>query len=209
MGGQSVELTNELVARRLEGIRKALISFYKSARPVSSADVTCDECGNSFPVLTSGDEREIFVSHFLRQLLPPHYRIGSGVITDAGGQLSTQLDIVVELPFTPSFSFLTTSPRTYLADTVGAVIEVKSSLQGYLTGNKQGNVEQKFIKGATKYRPLAEIEREVIVVDEMVKRHEQDEDSFQADVSYHCSRTIPSYIVGYTGWKRSPMTRFC
>jgi hypothetical protein len=128
-------MTNNLVLQRLEGVRKALVAFCKSGAKIDkSTSVT-------------GDEREAFVSHFLCQMLPPQYRIGSGVITDAQQRMSTQLDIVIELPFAPSFSFVPSTPRVYLADTIGAVIEVKSNLKGYLTGAKRGSAEEKLITG--------------------------------------------------------------
>jgi hypothetical protein len=159
-------MANELILQRLEGVRQALVALFESGTKLSThSDII-------------GDEREIFVSHFLIQILPPHYRIGSGVITDAQGSKSTQLDIVIELPFTPSFSFVASTPRVYLADTIGAVIEVKSDLEGYLTGTKAGNAERKFIIGSTgkgrekkckdreeKYKPLKEIKRNVLVVE--------------------------------------------
>lgn len=75
----------------------------------------------------TGREREVFVHAFLEKILPPSMRVGAGVITDASGITSGQLDIVVELPLSVSFPIVGEN-RHYLADTVGAVIEVKSDL---------------------------------------------------------------------------------
>jgi len=75
----------------------------------------------------TGREREVFVHAFLEKILPPSMRVGAGVITDASGVTSGQLDIVVELPLSVSFPIVGEN-RHYLADTVGAVIEVKSDL---------------------------------------------------------------------------------
>lgn len=179
-------MTNQFVVNRLEGVRKGLLAFFESG------------VGQS---LISGDEREIFISHFLSQVLPPQYRIGSGLITDAEGQLSTQLDVVIELPFTPSFSFLATTPRLYLADTIGAVIEVKSSLAGYLTGSGDGTAEKKFITGSDKFNALVEIKREVWVVD---KAKVVDK---ELKTEGHVSEIIPSYIVGYIGQKEKALRK--
>lgn len=170
-------MTNQFVVNRLEGVRKGLLAFFESGVGQSSI---------------SGDEREIFISHFLSQILPPQYRVGSGLITDAQGKLSTQLDIVIELPFTPSFSFLATTPRLYLADTIGAVIEVKSSLKGYLTGSGDSTAEKKFVTGSSKFTALVEIKRKVLVVDKAKVDKELKTEG-------HVSETIPSYIVGYIG----------
>lgn len=81
-----------------------------------------------------GGEREIFVSHFLRHVLPPIYRFGSGDATDRTGQKSGQLDIVIEYPFGPSLPAVSSSDiRLYLAETVAAVVEVKSNLASQWT----------------------------------------------------------------------------
>ena len=175
-------MTNKLLLQRLEGVRQALVALFESSTKLSThTDVI-------------GDEREIFVSQFLGQILPPQYRIGSGVITDAQGKISTQLDIVIELPFTPSFSFIASTPRVYLADTIGAVIEIKSNLKGYLTGAKQGNAEKKLITGSGNYEPLKRLERDVMVVDSKTRQLMK-------------SKTIPAYVVGYKGQKKDTLRK--
>ncbi|WP_295193383.1 DUF6602 domain-containing protein [uncultured Brevundimonas sp.] len=75
----------------------------------------------------TGREREVFVHAFLEKILPPSMRVGAGVITDARGVTTGQLDVVVELPLSVSFPIVGEN-RHYVADTVGAVIEVKSDL---------------------------------------------------------------------------------
>jgi hypothetical protein len=61
-------------------------------------------------------------------VLPPIYRFGTGVITDVGGNLTGQVDIVMEFPLTASFPMPAGKQRLYLAESVAAVIEVKSNL---------------------------------------------------------------------------------
>lgn len=172
-------MANELILQRLTGVRDMLVALYQSSNQVL----------NQHPSII-GDEREIFVSHFLSQILPPHYRIGNGVITDRDGNKSTQLDVVIELPFAPSFSFLDGMPRIYLADTIGAVIEIKSDLNGYLAQDKgkSGNVREKLIEGTGSYTALRNIKRNVLIA--------KDKDLVQ-------SFTIPTYIVGYQGFEKA------
>jgi hypothetical protein len=64
--------------------------------------------------------------------------------------MSGQLDIVVERPFAPSFCFPGLSQRTYLADNVAAVIEVKSDLS-----SQWGEIESKVQQiRRSDYRPV-------------------------------------------------------
>lgn len=169
-------MANKLILQRLEGVRDMLIALYQSSDKVLSQQHSS----------ITGVEREIFVSHFLRQILPSHYRIGSGVITDAQGRKSTQLDVVVELPFAPSFSFFDGMPRIYLADAIGAVIEIKSELMG--------NVDEKFIHGKLNetgeadYTALQRIKRDVKVQTKVGR--------------VRPSYTIPAYVVGYKGFAK-------
>lgn len=77
-----------------------------------------------------GIEREQFVKNFLSEVLPPPYRLSSGEITDRKGNITGQLDIVVEYPFLPSLPvFGAKNPRLYLSDAVAVIIEVKSDLK--------------------------------------------------------------------------------
>jgi hypothetical protein len=80
-----------------------------------------------YPAPVTGFEREVFITAFLEKILPPSSRIGTGVIADATGAKTGQVDIVIELPLSLSFPISEWS-RLYLANSVGAVIEVKSDL---------------------------------------------------------------------------------
>ena len=87
--------------------------------------------GLGLPSAVVGVEREAFISEVLSAVVPPSYRIGTGVATDRNGEVSTQLDIVIENPRSVSFPMSAAStPRVYLGDTILCVIEVKSNLAG-------------------------------------------------------------------------------
>jgi hypothetical protein len=105
---------NRGLADRLEGIRRVLVEQGRAARSMSSA--------------TKGREREIFVNEFLSKVFPPQFRLGNGDIIDSSDARSGQVDLVVELPFFPSFPIPGSAPRLYLAEGVAAAIEVKSDL---------------------------------------------------------------------------------
>jgi hypothetical protein len=105
---------NEHVIERLEGIRQTLVAQGTAGKPLASA--------------SKGDERETFVREFLGKVFPPQFRFGTGTISDSTGKLSGQADIVIELPFFPSFPVPAGDVRLYLAEGVAAVIEVKSNL---------------------------------------------------------------------------------
>jgi hypothetical protein len=59
----------------------------------------------------------------------PTFRFGSGDATDVAGHRSGQLDVVVEYPFSPTLPAVGSGERTrlYLAESVAAVVEVKSN----------------------------------------------------------------------------------
>lgn len=105
---------NKFVASRMQAIQAVLMAHYDG-----SIDL---------PAAMKGSERETFIHEFLEKVLPEIYRFGKGAITDSNSAISGAVDIVIELPFTPSFPMPTTSDRLYLAESVGAVIEVKSDL---------------------------------------------------------------------------------
>jgi hypothetical protein len=110
-------MPNEYVVQRLMGMQSILNGVHQSGGGLSSA--------------TIGQERAAFIDQFLSGVLPPIYRFGSGDATDAAGNKSGQLDVVVEYPFAPSLPIVGAGQsRLYLAESVAAVIEVKSNLAG-------------------------------------------------------------------------------
>jgi len=78
---------------------------------------------------TKGLERQEFIDKFLSQVLPNPFRFGTGDATDTNGAKSGQLDVVIEFPFGPSLPIVGgTTSRLFLAETIAAVIEVKSNV---------------------------------------------------------------------------------
>ncbi len=87
------------------------------------------QAGSSLSNNSRGNERQGFIDSFLGNVLPPLYRFGTGDATDAHGARSGQLDVVVEYPISPSLPVTGGSAtRLYLAESIAAVIEVKSDV---------------------------------------------------------------------------------
>jgi hypothetical protein len=105
---------NEHVLARLEGIQNMLMGAYQASHTLSSA--------------TKGSEREDFVEQFLSEVLPTPFRFGRGDVTDTFGNRSGQVDVVVEYTFLPSLPLVGGGERLYLAESVAAILEVKSDL---------------------------------------------------------------------------------
>lgn len=124
---------------------------------------------------TKGVERQTFIDSFLSQVLPSHFRFGTGDATDRDGAKSGQLDVVVEYPFVPSLPIVgSEKTRLYLAEGISAVIEVKSDV-----GGQWSEVEHTA-------RQLSALKRQ-----------------YGSGVSFGPRATphIPFFVVGYTGWK--------
>jgi hypothetical protein len=132
--------------------------------------------GASMSASSKGQERQQFIDHFLAHALPPIYRFGSGDATDASGHRSGQLDVVIEHPFAPNLPIGAGQPtRLYLAEAVAAVVEVKSDLAGQWEEAK---------RTANAVAPL--------------RRNF----ALSMSMGQAPSPTLPTYIVGYTGWKK-------
>ncbi|WP_414545206.1 DUF6602 domain-containing protein [Nostoc sp. CCY0012] len=160
---KSIEMTiyegNKYILGRLQGIQMMLMAAHKGSAIASNN--------------TKGKERESFINLFLSNILPPHFRFGSGEITDLSGNLSGQLDIVIEYPLLPSIQVPTSSAETrlYLAEGVAAAIEVKSDLIGQWQQVKQTSEKVKQLRRRfSASRGLA-------------------------------PNSVPLFAVGYTGWK--------
>ncbi len=107
---------NKYLLSRLEGIRASLLAQHLG--------------GRGLPNATIGSEREVFLRDFLGRVFPTSFRFTSGAITDSSGLITGQIDVAVEYPFLPSFPMPTSGERLLLAESVAAVIEVKSDLVG-------------------------------------------------------------------------------
>ncbi|MFQ3578265.1 MAG: DUF6602 domain-containing protein [Verrucomicrobiia bacterium] len=105
---------NQHLIQRLTAIQQALMAQHQG--------------GTGLPSAVIGNERETFLREFLQKVFPSHFRFTGGVITDAAGRLSGQVDIAVEYPFIPSFPMPASPERLVLAESVLAAVEVKSDL---------------------------------------------------------------------------------
>jgi hypothetical protein len=159
---------NQHLATRLSSIRDALMAHYKG--------------GRGLPTVMAGSERETLLDKYLQQVLPPIYRFGRGTITDSKGGRSGGLDIVMELPFAPNFPMPAGDQRLYLAESVAAVIEVKSNLS-----SQWSEVESTVAAVKTLRRDLREPERYVEATPPAT------------EPQLKISDIIPCYVVGYMG----------
>ncbi len=129
-------MPNNHVLQRLAGIQTILNGVHQSSATMSSS--------------SKGTERESFIDEFLSKVLPPIYRFGTGDATDISGNRSGQLDVVIEYPFSPSLASVgSSSSRLYLAESVAAVIEVKSTIssqwaQAQQTASQLSTVRRQF-----------------------------------------------------------------
>jgi hypothetical protein len=154
-------MPNNFVLQRLTGIQQTLVGVHGSGVPMSAS--------------SKGAEREAFIDSFLRNVLPPLFRFGGGDATDAAGRRSGQLDVVVEYPFSPSLPSVGGATRLYLAESVAAVVEVKSDISAQF---------DEAVRTADQLSPL--------------------ERTFGASVSFGPgpSKHIPLFVAGYTGWAK-------
>jgi hypothetical protein len=103
------------IVKRLQGTSNIMESLYNA--------------GAGFKNTTDrGNEREIFVSEFLRKCIPAAVDIGTGEIIDNFGTQSGQIDVVIESALRPSFGIPASEAKLYMAHSVAMVIEVKSIL---------------------------------------------------------------------------------
>jgi hypothetical protein len=107
-------LPNQYLVERLQGIQAALMAHHAGGTPMPNA--------------SKGSERETFLREFLSKVFPETFRFGTGAITDSAGKRSGQLDIVIEYPILPSFPMPGGADRLYLAESVAAVLSVKSNI---------------------------------------------------------------------------------
>lgn len=129
--------------------------------------------GSTLSSSSKGAEREAFVNGFLKEVLPPPFRFGTGDATDQLGARSAQLDVVIEFPLVPSLPLTSGAPRLYLAEGIVAVLEVKP------------NVAAQWDEVVSTACQLAKLTR-----------------TYGSGVSIgpRAGQKIPIYAVGYRGW---------
>jgi hypothetical protein len=159
---------NEYVKSRMKSIQDSLRATYRG--------------GAGMPTAMVGGERELVLHGLFREVLPPIYRFGQGAITDATGYLTGQVDLVMELPFGPSLPMPAGSHRLYLAESVAAVVEIKSDLSSQWD----------------------EVERTVGRVRQLTRDLRQPQglalqSSPEPDNRIAAIRGIPCYVVGFRG----------
>ena len=162
---------NPHIDSRLHGIHSVLCSAFEAGALLSSA--------------SKGYEREAFISLFLSEVLPPIYRFGTGDITDALknddlSRKSGQIDIVIEMPWAPSFPTpIGIGARLYPSEAVGTAIEVKSNLYSQWP---------EVIRTAKALEPLRQKLSGISV------------DGGSLSIKDKTEEPIPLYAVGYEGW---------
>jgi len=180
---------NRHIMSRLEAIRMGLLNAYYGGCTMSAA--------------TKGTERELFVDSFLSEVFPPHFRFGSGDITDSEENKSGQLDIVMEYPNLYSFPMGQASPRLYLAESVAAVIEVKSNLSAQWSEVEDTAKKTKLLKRRFEDYRMRELADRYDALD----TDEAKLSAYKLRETASCLNAppekIPMFVVGYTGWARS------
>jgi hypothetical protein len=125
---------------------------------------------------TKGQERAAFIDQFLSQVMPLPYRFGTGDATDADGNRSGQLDVVVEYPFAPSLPLGLGTSRLYLAEGVAAVVEVKSDAAG-------------------QWNEALHTASQLVAVTRVF--------GFAMVMGNAPTPKIPLFVAGYTGWEQA------
>ena len=160
-------MPSRIVLGRLKSIVETLLAAHRGGADVSPA--------------SKGREREVFINMVLGNIISQPFRIGSGEIVDQNDQLSGQVDIVIEYTNTLSFpSVYPHSERLYLAESICAVVEVKS------------NVAAQWAEARQKAEKINALSRKVGVT---------------AYTGFRPPDKIPVFVVGYDGWVNATTAR--
>jgi hypothetical protein len=156
--------------------------------------------GSSMSAASKGRERERFVNSFLSQVFPPHFRFGSGDITDSAENKSGQIDVVIEYPNLYSFPILQSAPRLYLAEGVAVALEIKSDLSKQwpeikATADKTKSLKRRF----EDYRMREKADRYDAIGDDQSKLRAYELRQAASDLIAP-PEDIPLFVVGYNGW---------
>jgi len=156
-------MASDALKERLVGIQAILSGVHRSGAGLTSA--------------TKGAERAVFLDGLLSAVLPAPFRFGTGDAIDQAGRRSGQLDVVVENAFCPSLPLAPGSPlRLYLAESIAAVIEVKS------------DIASQWDEVRRTAAALAPLRREL-------RGHSY--------VGQAPTSRIPFFAVGYSGWSKA------
>lgn len=179
-------MVNPYIVQRLQGLLAGLNATYAATAASASA--------------SKGAGRANFIDSFLRQVIPPNWRVSTGgEITNTRGMKTGELDIIVENGFFPSLPVIgIESTRLFLAEGVAAVIEIKSDLRGQWeevlsTGQKLREIDRQIGGG------IAGSPGGPIVIQVPGDFSGRGFPKFE-DPQMRIRREIPYFVVGYTGW---------
>ncbi|WP_447888760.1 DUF6602 domain-containing protein [Serratia fonticola] len=177
---------------RLNVFLKAINATFEATKTSSSA--------------AKGAGRANFVNSFLRQVVPAGWRIStSGEVTDSYGEITGELDIILENGFFPSLPVVgIESSRIFFAEGVAAVIEVKSNLKGQwgealATGNKLNRIKRKISTGT-----MSSSARGPVILMVPGKSSNENIGSIQdmGVEKFKVVTKVPYFVVGYSGWDK-------
>ncbi|RYY74602.1 MAG: hypothetical protein EOO52_13640 [Gammaproteobacteria bacterium] len=133
----------------------------------------------------SGRERELIISNVLDRVLPKSCSVGTGILVNASGKVSKQMDIVISRNDAPVLRHK--ASNLYFCETVLATIEVKTMLSKMEFSNALDNCRSlPFPLFYNDFSESAEIKRH---------KDEYGEQSF-------CDSILPqTFIVGFEGNK--------
>jgi hypothetical protein len=181
-------MVNMHLLNRLSAMQQSLMAAHAGTAGIANA--------------AKGAGRADFVSKFLSETVPPAYRIRqSAVITDAGGSMSGEVDIVLENGFSPSFHLPNSdAARLHLAEGVGVVVEVKSNLmsqwpQALETARKVKALDRVFSGGTFGTHGTMALTVLPFTFDD------PNLPKLPPDSHHHAmTKRVPFFLVGYEGW---------
>jgi uncharacterized protein DUF6602 len=160
-------MASKIVRDRIVSIVDVLRAAHAGSRDISSS--------------SKGRERELFINMVLGNIISQPFRVGSGDIVDRNDNKSGQVDVVIEYSNTLSFpSIYPHSERLYLAESICAVVEVKS------------NLATQWIEAVKKAQSIFCLDRKPGVI---------------GYVGGRPPNKIPVFIVGYEGWANAETAR--
>lgn len=183
-----------ILDNRLEAILKSVEVAYDGGSGMSSS--------------SKGAERELFVDNILKSVFPPHYRFTSGDIVDSYGSQTGQLDLVLEKAEGYSFPMTSNGPRLFIAETVAAVIEVKSDLSSQwdevrATATKVAKIKRKYdsdyLQDLIEQAKSGRMSFSPTVNKEQVIRSMEREAQAKENIG---NTRIYFFAVGFEGWKK-------
>lgn len=180
---------NRHITARLDAMLGVLLEAHSGGRSMSAA--------------AKGTEREVFINSFMSRVFPPHFRFGSGDITDSEERKSGQVDVVIEYPNLYSFPTLDPASRLYLAEGVAVALEIKSDLSKQwseveTTARKTKSLKRRYKD--SRMRELADRYDAIGGGQSQVRAYEL---RHAADQLTAPPEEIPLFVVGYSGWAKA------